>query len=32
MPLLPLDMTEKAIVDALERRRHVISEPSGAHD
>ena len=32
VPLLPLDMAEKAIVDALERRWHVISEPSGAHD
>ncbi len=32
VPLLPLDMAEKAIVDALARRRHVGSEPEGAYD
>ncbi len=32
VPLLPLDMAEKKIVDALARRRHVHSEPEGAHD
>lgn len=30
VPLLPLDMAEKAIVDALARRQHVSSEPEGA--
>ena len=29
VPLLPLDMAEKAIVDALARRRHVVNEPGG---
>jgi len=29
VPLLPLDMAEKAIVDALVRRQHVISKPEG---
>ncbi len=32
VPLLPLDMAEKAIVDALARRQHVSSGPGGAHD
>jgi hypothetical protein len=32
VPLLPLDMAEKAIVDALARRQHVSSKPEGAHD
>ncbi len=32
VPLLPLDMAEKAIVDALARRQHVSSEPEGAHN
>ncbi len=32
VPLLPLDMAEKVIVDAIARRRHVISEPAEAHD
>ncbi len=32
VPLLPLDVAEKAIVDALARRQHVISEPEEAHD
>ena len=30
VPLLPLDMAEKAIVDALARRRHVVSEREGS--
>ena len=29
VPLLPLDMAEKAIVDALARRQHVMSESKG---
>ncbi len=29
VPLLPLDLAEKAIVDALARRQHVSSEPAG---
>ena len=32
VPLLPLDMAEKAIVDAFARRRKVISQPEGARD
>ena len=32
VPLLPIDMAEKVIVDALARRRRVISEPHTAHD
>ena len=32
VPLLPLDMAEKKIVDALAHKQHDISEPEGAHD
>ncbi len=32
VPLLPLDMAEKAIVDAFARRQHVMSGPEAAHD
>ncbi len=32
VPLLPLDMAEKAIVDALARRQHVNQRATGAHD
>ena len=32
LPLLPLDMAEKAIVDARARRQLVVGGPEGAHD
>jgi len=32
VPLLPLDMAEKMIVDAVGRRQRAMSDPEGAHD